>query len=51
MIASGLTAEKVLDLYEQKHAVNRARQETGYSKATKNEVYVVKPIRTDRFES
>ncbi len=37
MIASGLTAEKVLDLYEQKHAVNRARQDTGYSKATKTE--------------
>jgi dimeric dUTPase (all-alpha-NTP-PPase superfamily) len=37
MIASGLTAEKVLDLYEQKHAVNRARQDSGYSKANKNE--------------
>ncbi len=37
MIASGLTAEKVLDLYEQKHAVNKARQDSGYSKATKTE--------------
>ncbi len=37
MIASGLTADKVLDLYQQKHAVNKARQKTGYSKATKTE--------------
>lgn len=37
MISSGLTAEKVFDVYQQKHAVNLNRQDTGYSKATKTE--------------
>ncbi len=37
MICAGLTPEKVFDVYRQKHAVNLNRQDTGYSKATKNE--------------
>lgn len=37
MIASGLTAEKVHDLYRQKHAVNISRQDSNYSQATKTE--------------
>lgn len=37
MIASGLTAEKVHDLYRQKHSVNIARQDSDYSQATKTE--------------
>ncbi len=37
MISSGLTAEKVFDVYQQKHTVNLNRQDTGYSKATKTE--------------
>ncbi len=37
MIASGLTAEKVHDLYRQKHAVNVARQDNGYCLASKTE--------------
>lgn len=37
MIASGLSAEKVFDVYQQKHAVNLARQEAGYSQANKSE--------------
>jgi len=37
MIAAGLTADKVHDLYRQKHAVNIARQESGYCLASKTE--------------
>jgi len=37
MITAGLTADKVVDLYRQKHAVNLARQDAGYSAATKDE--------------
>jgi len=37
MISAGLTPEKVYDVYQQKHAVNIARQDSGYSKATKTE--------------
>ncbi len=37
MISAGLTPEKVFDVYQQKHAVNIARQDSGYSKATKTE--------------
>jgi len=37
MICAGLTAEKVFDIYNQKHAVNVNRQDTGYSRSTKNE--------------
>ncbi len=37
MICSGLTAEKVHDIYQQKHAINIARQDSGYSKETKSE--------------
>lgn len=37
MIAAGLTADKVHDLYRQKHAVNVARQESGYCLASKTE--------------
>ncbi|MFQ5661042.1 MAG: dUTPase [Gammaproteobacteria bacterium] len=37
MISSGLTPEKVFDVYRQKHAVNINRQDSGYSKATKTE--------------
>jgi dimeric dUTPase (all-alpha-NTP-PPase superfamily) len=37
MIAAGLTAEKVHDLYRQKHAVNVARQDSGYCLASKTE--------------
>ena len=37
MICSGLTPEKVYDIYRQKHAVNLNRQDSGYSKDTKTE--------------
>ncbi len=37
MICAGLTPEKVFDVYQQKHAVNLNRQDTGYSKNTKTE--------------
>ena len=37
MICAGLTPEKVFDVYQQKHAVNLNRQETGYSKKSKTE--------------
>ena len=37
MICSGLTPEKVYDIYRQKHAVNLNRQDRGYSKETKTE--------------
>lgn len=37
MICSGLTADKVFDIYRQKHAVNLNRQNSGYSMSTKTE--------------
>ncbi len=37
MMCAGLTAEKVFDIYQQKHAVNLKRQDTNYKKATKTE--------------
>lgn len=37
MICAGLTPEKVLDVYTQKHAVNIKRQDDGYSRAGKTE--------------
>jgi dimeric dUTPase (all-alpha-NTP-PPase superfamily) len=37
MICAGLSADRVFDIYKQKHAVNLARQDTGYNKATKTE--------------
>jgi dimeric dUTPase (all-alpha-NTP-PPase superfamily) len=37
MISAGLTAEKVFDVYGQKHAVNLNRQDSGYSKNNKTE--------------
>ncbi len=37
MMCAGLDAEKVFDIYKQKHAVNLKRQETNYKKDTKTE--------------
>ena len=37
LICSGLTPEKVYDIYCQKHAVNLNRQDRGYNRATKSE--------------
>lgn len=37
MICSGLTPEKVFDVYQQKHAVNINRQDSGYNKKSKTE--------------
>ena len=37
MICAGLTADKVFDVYQQKHTVNFNRQDTGYSKSNKTE--------------
>ena len=37
MLSAGLSAEKVFDIYRQKHAVNFSRQDTGYSRETKTE--------------
>lgn len=37
LICSGLTPEKVYDIYCQKHAVNLSRQDSGYSMETKTE--------------
>jgi hypothetical protein len=37
MICSGLTADKVFDVYRQKHAVNFNRQDSGYNKKSKTE--------------
>ena len=37
MLSAGLSAEKVFDIYRQKHAVNFARQDAGYSGDTKTE--------------
>lgn len=36
-LTAGMDAESVFKIYMQKNAVNHARQENGYSKATKNE--------------
>lgn len=37
MISAGLTPERVFEIYQQKHAVNFDRQNSGYSQATKTE--------------
>ena len=37
MMCAGLDAEKVFDIYQQKHAVNLERQDSDYKKATKTE--------------
>ena len=37
MICAGLTEDKLHDIYRQKHAINVARQDTGYSQETKTE--------------
>ena len=37
MMCAGLTADKVLDIYRQKHAVNLRRQDRGYNKKDKDE--------------
>lgn len=37
MISSGLTAEKVYDIYRQKHAINLTRQNEGYNQDSKSE--------------
>jgi dimeric dUTPase (all-alpha-NTP-PPase superfamily) len=37
MLAAGLTADKLHDIYRQKHAANLARQDAGYNRETKNE--------------
>ena len=37
MICAGLSAEKVFDIYQQKHSVNLNRQDVGYNKNNKTE--------------
>jgi len=37
MICAGLSADRVFDIYTQKHAVNLKRQDNGYSRASKSE--------------
>lgn len=37
MICAGLTADKVFDVYQQKHSINLDRQDSGYSKDSKTE--------------
>ena len=37
MLSAGLTAERVFEIYQQKHAVNLNRQDADYSKATKTD--------------
>ena len=37
MMCAGLTAEKVFDIYQQKHAVNIKRQDMDYNKTIKTE--------------
>lgn len=37
MICAGLTADKVFDIYQQKHSVNLNRQDVGYNKSSKTE--------------
>ena len=36
-MCAGLTAEKVFDIYQQKHAVNIKRQDMDYNKKIKTE--------------
>ena len=36
-VCAGLTADRVFDVYSQKHAVNLQRQDNGYSRKTKSE--------------
>lgn len=36
-LTAGLDAGKIMEIYEQKNAVNLGRQESGYSKTNKNE--------------
>ncbi|MEJ2093974.1 MAG: dUTPase [Gammaproteobacteria bacterium] len=37
MICAGLTADKVFDVYQQKHAVNLKRQDNNYNRTSKTE--------------
>ena len=37
MMSAGLTADKVLDIYRQKHAINLRRQDSGYNRKDKTE--------------
>ena len=37
MIVAGITPAQVFDLYQQKHTINRERQDTGYRKKDKDE--------------
>ena len=37
MLSAGLSPEKVYDIYSQKHAINRARQDYGYNQTSKTE--------------
>ena len=37
MMCAGLTADKVFDIYQQKHTVNIKRQDSNYNKETKTE--------------
>ena len=37
MMCAGLTADKVFDIYQQKHAVNLKRQDSNYNKKDKTE--------------
>ena len=37
MMCAGLSAEKVFDIYRQKHAINIKRQDTEYNKKIKTE--------------
>jgi dUTPase len=37
MLSAGLTADKLHDIYRQKHTANIARQDTGYSQESKSE--------------
>lgn len=37
MMSAGLTADKVLDIYRQKHAINLRRQDRGYNRKDKTE--------------
>ena len=37
MLCAGLTPEKLLDVYRQKHAINIARQDSGYNRENKTE--------------
>ena len=39
MMCAGLSAEKVFDIYRQKHAINIKRQDTEYNKKIKTEDY------------